>query len=100
MSNDPIRLAVLISGGGRTLLNLHRCIAEGTLHASIEVVVSSRGDVPGVERARQADLRTVVVDRKTLRAAEFDRAIEQAVEGDPEYFKYDEDAPAIVAASG
>lgn len=81
MSNDPIRLVVLISGGGRTLLNLHRCIAEGTLHASIEVVVSSRGDVPGVERARQADLRTVVVDRKALNAAMFDRAIEQAVEG-------------------
>ncbi len=81
MFNDPMRLAVLISGGGTTLLNLHRCITDGALDAVIDVVVSSRGDVLGVERARQAGLRTVVVDPHPLSAAAFDRAVEQVVEG-------------------
>ena len=47
----PIRLGVLISGGGRSLLNLQRRIDEGRLDARIEVVVSSRANAPGVERA-------------------------------------------------
>ena len=50
---QPIRIAAFISGGGRTLLNLANCIDRGELHASIELVVASRLDAPGVERARQ-----------------------------------------------
>jgi len=76
-----LRLAVLISGGGRSLLNLKRRIDEGRLSASIDVVVSSRGDVPGVERARAAGLPVVVVERKLLSPAEFQETITHAVAG-------------------
>ncbi|MFM7108411.1 MAG: phosphoribosylglycinamide formyltransferase [Planctomycetaceae bacterium] len=50
----PLRLAVLISGGGRTLANLLERIAAGTLPATVETVVSSRSDARGVEIAESA----------------------------------------------
>ncbi len=64
MSPEPpkkLRLAVLLSGSGRTLGNLLAAIAAGTLPAEIAAVVSSRGDVRGVEIARQAGLETHVI---------------------------------------
>lgn len=60
----PVRLAVLLSGGGSTLQNFIDRIAAGTLPAQIVVVASSRGDAYGLERARQAHLPTLVVPRK------------------------------------
>jgi formyltetrahydrofolate-dependent phosphoribosylglycinamide formyltransferase len=75
----PLSLAVLISGGGRTLLNLQQCIREGTLPAGIELVVSSRGDVAGVQRSKAAGLNTLVIERKALSAADFQERISKAV---------------------
>lgn len=46
----PLRLAVLISGGGSTLLNLLDKIDQGELNASVECVIASRKCV-GVERS-------------------------------------------------
>lgn len=46
------RLAGLISGGGRTLLNLADAIDRGDLDAEIAVAISSRPDAPGVARLR------------------------------------------------
>ena len=79
--DNPLRLGVLLSGGGRTMLNLHDRIRDGTLSARIEVVVSSRADAPGVERARQRGLRVVIVPRRELTEAEFQRRITAAVDG-------------------
>jgi len=45
-------LAVLLSGGGRTLLNLHSAISDGRLDATIDLVISSLRTAKGVERAR------------------------------------------------
>ena len=78
---DPIRLAVLISGGGRTLLNLHQRIQGGSLHAVVAAVVSSRGDAAGVTRARGAGLPTVVIERRGLTSDAFQRELTQAVAG-------------------
>lgn len=77
--HNTIRLAVLISGGGRTLVNLQRCIDAGTLPARIDIVVSSRSDAQGVERARALDLPTVVVARKACTGDEFQAKLSQAV---------------------
>lgn len=59
MNDVPARLAVLISGSGRTLLNLVDRIEEGTLSARIELVIASRECV-GAERARNRGLRVIV----------------------------------------
>jgi phosphoribosylglycinamide formyltransferase-1 len=49
-----LRLAVLLSGSGRTLENLLVRIDAGSLPASVAVVVSSRPDVRGVKIAQRA----------------------------------------------
>lgn len=50
----PLRLVVLLSGGGRTMLNLLEAIQAGRLAAEITLVLSSRRDAAGVPRARAA----------------------------------------------
>lgn len=59
-----VRLGVLISGGGRTLLNILECINRGELNAEIAVVISSLSTVAGVERARQAGLAVKIIRKK------------------------------------
>lgn len=58
------RLGILLSGGGRTLQNIHDHIASDELPASIVCVISSKPDAYGVERARKIGLVTHVVSRK------------------------------------
>jgi phosphoribosylglycinamide formyltransferase 1 len=61
---EPIRLAVLLSGGGTTLQNLLDRITDGRLRARVVQVVSNRADAFGLERARAAGVPAAVVDRK------------------------------------
>jgi phosphoribosylglycinamide formyltransferase-1 len=61
----PVRLAALLSGGGRTLLNILERIAAGQLDAEVAVVIASR-DCKGVERARAAGLDVHVVPYKQM----------------------------------
>ena len=53
-SQKKLRLGVLISGGGRTMLNILQAIHRGELNAEIAVVISSLSTVAGVDRAREA----------------------------------------------
>lgn len=46
------KMAVLLSGSGRTLDNFHERIKAGTLNASIEVVISNVANALGLEKAR------------------------------------------------
>ncbi|MGI8478059.1 MAG: phosphoribosylglycinamide formyltransferase [Thermomicrobiales bacterium] len=59
----PLVLAVLLSGGGRTLENLLRAIDRGDLDATVAVVVSSRPGVRGLEIAGAAGIPTATVAR-------------------------------------
>lgn len=54
------QLAVLLSGSGRTLLNLLDHIGRGRLAAEIALVIASR-ECLGAERARQRGLTTLVI---------------------------------------
>ena len=47
-----LKIAVLISGSGRTLDNYHERIENGTLNCAIQVVVSNVDGVLGLEKAR------------------------------------------------
>ncbi len=71
----PLRLAILLSGSGRTLENLLEWIAAGRLGATVEVVIASRGDVRGVEVARRADVTTHVLPQGTNSTAEWSAEI-------------------------
>lgn len=59
-----MRLVVLVSGSGTTLQNLIDRIRDGRLAATIAGVVSSKPDVLGVERARNAGIPVAVVEPK------------------------------------
>lgn len=59
-----MRLAVLLSGSGRSLENLLRTIETGEAAAGIPVVISSRSNVRGVEIARAAGIETHVITRR------------------------------------
>jgi phosphoribosylglycinamide formyltransferase 1 len=53
---ERLRLAVLLSGSGRSLENLLNVIERGELDAEIVAVVSSRPDVRGLDIANQASI--------------------------------------------
>jgi formyltetrahydrofolate-dependent phosphoribosylglycinamide formyltransferase len=59
-----IRLVVLISGGGTTLLNLRDRIESGSLDAEIPLVISNRPTAAGIERARNRGLDVVLCKGK------------------------------------
>ena len=65
----PIRLAVLISGGGTTLTNFLEQIQAGNLPAEVPLVIASRGACGGVDLARRAGLRCEVVERGSFTGA-------------------------------
>ncbi|MGA3066119.1 MAG: phosphoribosylglycinamide formyltransferase [Tepidisphaeraceae bacterium] len=78
MPVSPIQLAVLISGGGTTLQNLVQCIHSGKLEARISLVIASKPGIAGIDRAKNAGLKTEIVERKTFAdVSEFSRRIFQ-----------------------
>jgi phosphoribosylglycinamide formyltransferase-1 len=61
---SPLKLAVLISGGGTTLRNLIQRIDQGKLDATIEIVVSSNPQARGLAFAADAGIECHVVERR------------------------------------
>lgn len=79
---SPLRLVVLISGGGTTLRNLIEKIATDQLDATIDLVVSSNPDAGGLCFARDAGIATKVVERRGAGDdAAFSRAVFDACRG-------------------
>lgn len=75
-----LRLVVLLSGGGRTLLNLLDAVALGRLDAEVALVVSSRPGAAGVERARERGLEVVVLNpRDEPHGAGFATRVQEAI---------------------
>src|SRR5436305_9386466 len=62
----PLRLAVLLSGGGRTMQNLLDRCADGRLRGKVVLVVSNKADAFGLTRAEQAGVPTAVIERKAF----------------------------------
>jgi phosphoribosylglycinamide formyltransferase-1 len=66
----PLRLAVLLSGGGTTLQNLLDHAADGRLPARVVQVVSSNPKAFGLIRAEHAGVPAVVIERKACPSRE------------------------------
>lgn len=75
----PLRLAILLSGGGRTLQYIHDGIRAGDIPATIEIVISSRAEAYGVTRAKGIGYDTRVIDPASTSQEGFDRAITAAL---------------------
>jgi phosphoribosylglycinamide formyltransferase-1 len=79
-SAKPLRLGILISGGGRTMTNILDDIRKGRLNAQISVVISSRSTVTGVARAQDARLPLEIVRKKDYPDIDaFSRRIEEVL---------------------
>jgi pyridoxamine 5'-phosphate oxidase len=77
----PIKLAVLLSGSGTTLMNLVDQIDTGQLNATIRLVIGSRANLKGIERAAAAKLKTAVIDpREHSGATAFSDAVFSAID--------------------
>jgi len=63
-SKSPLRIAVLISGGGTTLKNFIDRINAGLLEVKIVLVISSTPSAGGMKRAEKANIPVAVVERK------------------------------------
>jgi len=63
-AKSPLRIAVLISGGGTTLKNMLQKIDAGLLDVRIELVVCSNPKSRGIGFAEEAGIPAVVVQRK------------------------------------
>lgn len=64
VGNPAIRLGVLLSGGGTTMLNIQKEIESGSLNAKIVEVVSSLSTVRGVDLAKGMGLEPKIVRKK------------------------------------
>lgn len=67
------RLAVMLSGSGRTLTNLVESIREGRLEAEVPVVIASR-ECLGAQRARDMGIETLVLPGR-IRAAKLEEIL-------------------------
>jgi formyltetrahydrofolate-dependent phosphoribosylglycinamide formyltransferase len=69
---------VLISGGGTTLMNILEYIKRGELNAEVAVVISSRSNVAGVAKAKNAGLPVKIIRTKDYPDVDqFSRQIEK-----------------------
>ncbi len=76
----PIRLGVLISGSGRTMMNILNHIKSKTLNAEIALVISSRSTVSGIEKAKSAKLPVKIIRTKDHPDIDnFSNTLEQAL---------------------
>ena len=76
----PIKLAVLISGSGTTLVNLVDRINNGHLNAVISLVIGSREGLKGLDRAKAANLPTAVIDARESDSRNFSRQVFSAID--------------------
>jgi len=74
----PVRLVVLVSGGGTTLQNLIDRTTEGRLMAQIVGVIASRTDSGGIRRAEAAGIPVKVVERSSSHSPSSSRQTETA----------------------
>lgn len=65
-----IKLGVLISGSGTNLQAIIDAIAEGSLDATIEIVISSRPSAKGLKRAAEAGIPTMALSKEVYASPE------------------------------
>ena len=68
-SQNPLKIGVLISGSGSNLQAIIDRIAQGSLNAEIVLVISSRPDAYGLERAAKAGIPTIALNREVYKDA-------------------------------
>lgn len=61
---SPLRIAVLISGGGTTFKNLIDLRDQGELNVAFTLVISSKSNAGGLQFAKDANIPSLVIRKK------------------------------------
>ena len=73
-------LGILASGRGSNLQSIIEAIAQGKINASVGVVITDKPEAKALERAREAGIPAVCVDRKSCETKEiFEEKLVQAL---------------------
>ncbi len=81
MKFQPIRVAVLVSGGGTNLQAILDYEKDGKLtDGEIKLVISSKAGVKALERAENYEVKNAVVERKGKTQEEFEQGIIELLE--------------------
>lgn len=79
-NKEDIRLGILISGRGSNMIALADATREGRIHRTqIAIVISDQPNAAGLARAKEYDLKTLVIERFGRRREEHDREIVSAL---------------------
>ncbi len=70
-----LKMAVFLSGSGRTLDNFHDRIAKGTLAGQIQVVVSNVKDVLGLTKAEKYGYPCLLLRMTTPESTRFSQTM-------------------------
>ncbi|MCQ2421117.1 MAG: phosphoribosylglycinamide formyltransferase, partial [Clostridia bacterium] len=73
MVEKPVRIAVLVSGGGT---NLQALIDANLQNGKIALVVSSKSGVYALERAAKAGIASAVIERRNSTQEAFEEKLE------------------------
>lgn len=77
---DPLRLAILISGRGSNMAAIAHACAEGRINAHVDLVVSERPGVAGLDTARALGIETrTVAWPGTAERVQFERDLDAAL---------------------
>jgi len=76
------RLGILLSGRGSNFEAIAENVEAGRITAEIALVVSNRPGAPGIVRAEQRRLKTLVLPSKGLEREEYDRQVVAALQAE------------------
>lgn len=63
---SPVKIGVLISGGGTNLQSIMDNIYNGNINGEIKLIISNRKEAYGLTRGKQADIESIYLDRKSF----------------------------------
>ncbi len=71
-----INIAVLFSGGGRTIVNLLDCIDNGSLDATITLAIASKVGIVGIDRLTERGIEVATARTENETASEGDLQVQ------------------------
>jgi phosphoribosylglycinamide formyltransferase-1 len=75
------RIAILISGRGSNMVSIVEAVQNGNIPAEISIVISNIPDAPGLKKANDLGIETVVISHKDFKSrVEFDKEIVRKLE--------------------
>jgi phosphoribosylglycinamide formyltransferase 1 len=79
--NERARIAILISGRGSNMVALAEAVRDGRIpNAVIAVVISDQPNAAGLVKAREFEIETLVIERRSRPRAEHDREVVAALQ--------------------